>query len=413
MKKGYFKIIAILGMMVLALSLVFAGCGGAGDGEWPDVLKVAASESASSGYQANIAWASIMEEDTGMKVRVVSEANIPLKARWVADGLFDLTSQSAGEVMPFCIESKSGYATRDGGPYQARGIFQASLQTFGIMVRGDSGIETVYDIEPGMKISLFDVPGGLDVVQAVLAWANLTVDDVILVRSGSYPGQMQFIPEGKADVCCVAMPTASTVMEAAAGPHGIAFLSLNGQEDPEGEARFHEYLPVHVVAPMRVGVSEATETGAWGWGSPGIYWTRADQDASLTYNLTKWWSEEYDLYKDAHPTFVDHSLESFKNTVDAAYFALHEGTIKYLKEQDMWSDANERRQEYHVKLVDMYIEAFQDAIDAADLAGVVIDPEGEEWIDFWADFKEDLGLPGFRILTDAQIEDGLELLETL
>jgi TRAP-type uncharacterized transport system substrate-binding protein len=354
-----------------------------------------------------------MESDTKMNVRVVSEANIPLKAKWVSEGRFDLTSQSAGEHMPFCMETKSGYATRDGGPYRARGIFQASLQTFGVMVRGDSGIETPHDIKPGMRMAVFDVPGGMDVVQAVLAWGNLTVDDVVLVKSGSYPGQMRFIPEGKADVCAVAMPSATTVMEAAASPHGISFVDLNGQKDPEGEARFHEYLPVHVVAPMRVGVAEATETGKWGWGSPGIYWTRAEQDANLTYNLAKWWSEKYDIYKDAHPTFVDHSLESFKNTVDAAYFPLHEGTIKYLKEQDLWSEANERRQEYHVKLIDLYIEYYQEAIDAADLAGVTIDPENQEWQDFWADYKEDRGLPGFRILTDAQIEEGLELLETL
>jgi len=366
--------------------------------EWPQVFKICSSAIGSGDYTELTALAPVLEQSTGMKVRVVPENNIPLKSKWIRTGEFDATPQSSGEAAPFCIEAKGGYATRDGGPYQIRGFAQVYIQVFGVMVRGDSPIETIYDIKPGTRMSVFDVPGGVDIIEAVLAWANLTLDDVELVKTGSYPGQVTMVPEGQADVTCVALPAASFVMEAAAGPHGIRWIDLNAEEDPEGAKRFNSVLPCHVLSPMRVGVESAI--GHWGWGSPAFLWTRADTDPDLIYNVVKWLDENYDSYKDLAPQLDEMSLDIFRQTLNITYLPIHEGAIKYLKEKGMWTEADDVRQAYNVDLVTRYCEAYASALDLADSMGITVDPENEEWIELWEGYKTDIGIPGFRVIYD-------------
>ena len=364
--------------------------------EWPKVFKICSSAIGSGDYTELTALAPVLESSTGMKVRVVPENNIPLKSKWIRTGEFDATPQSSGEVAPFCIEAKGGYATRDGGPYQVRGFAQVYVQVFGVMVRGDSPIKTVYDIKPGTRMSVFAVPGGQDVVEAVLAWANLTLDDVELVTTGSYPGQVTMIQEGKADVSCLALPAASFVMEAEAGPHGIRWLDLNAEEDPEGAKRFNSILPCHVLSPMRIGVESAI--GHWGWGSPAFLFTRADTDPELIYQLVKWLDENYDSYKDLAPQLDEMSLDVFRQTLNITYLPIHEGAIRYLKEKGMWTEADDVRQAYNVDLVTRYCEAYAAVIDLADGMGIKVDPENEEWIELWEGYKKDIDLPTFKVI---------------
>ena len=364
--------------------------------EWPKEFRIATHGIGASDYAQMTAVAPIIEKATGMKVRVVPEESIPLKARWVAQGMFDTTTESAGEVASFNMEAKGGYATRDGGPFQIRAFAQSLIQSFGVMVRGDSSIRTVYDIKPGTKMSVWTMPGGLQVVQAVLAWANLTTDDVVLVETGSYPDNMRMVADGRADVACLSLPSSTVVQELEAGPHGLHWLSLDSQEDPEGAARFNTILPAHMFAPITIGVPSSI--GLWGWGSASLLWTRVDVDPELIYQLVKWLDENYDSYKDLHPNNADMSLDRFRVSLDIIYLPIHEGAIRYLKEKGMWTAEDDARQAYNVDLVTRYIEAYQEAIDLADAAGITVAPDSEEWIELWENYKKDLGLPTFKVI---------------
>lgn len=364
--------------------------------EWPEVFKIATSPIGSSDYAELTALAPLIEQGTGMKVRVVPEESIPLKARWIDAGTFDCTTQSAGEVASFCMEAKAAYLTRDGGPFQIRCFGQTVIQTFGIMVRGDSPIRTVYDIGPETKMSVWTMPGGLQLVQAVLAWANLTTDDVILVETGSYPDNMRMVADGRADVCCLALPSSTTVEELEAGPHGLYWLDLNSAEDPEGAARFNTILPAHQFAPVTIGVPSSI--GHWGWGSPALLWTRADTDPELIYQLVKWLDENYDTYKDLHPNLTDMSLDRYRLSLDTAYLPVHEGAIRYLEEKGMWTADDDTRQAFNIDLITRYCEAYAAAIDLADERGIEVDPDNEEWVELWEDYKAELGLPIFRVI---------------
>jgi len=364
--------------------------------EWPKDFKICTSAIGSSDYIELSAVAPLIEKATGMKVRLVPEESIPLKARWIESGLFDCTTQSAGEIASFCMEAKASYLTRDGGPYQIRSFGQTVIQTFGVMVSGDSPIRTVSDIKPGTKMSVWTMPGGLDIVKAVLAWANLTVDDVVLVETGSYPDNMRMVPEGRADVCCLALPSSSIVQELEAAPKGLHWLDLNSQEDPEGAARFNTILPAHIFAPVIIGVPSSI--GHWGWGSAALLWTRADTDSDLIYHLVKWLDENYDSYKDLHPNFTDMSLDRYRLSLDTTYLPIHEGAIRYLKEKGMWTADDDVRQAYNVDMVTKYTEAYKAAIEQADEKGIMVDPDNEEWVELWEGYKKEIDLPIFKVI---------------
>lgn len=366
--------------------------------EWPKEFTIISHGIGASDYAQLTSVAPLIENSTGMKVRIVPEESMPQKGRWIKAGMFDCMTESQSSIASYLIEAQKEYATRDGGPYQIRGFAQTLLQAFGIMVRGDSDIRTIYDIKPGTKMSVWAMPGGYDVVKGVLAWANLTVDDVILVETGSYPDNMRMVADGRADVSCLALPSSSVVQELEAGPHGLHWLDLNSNEDPEGAARYNAILPAQIFSEITIGVPSSI--GHWGWGGPSLLWTRADTDPELIYNLIKWLDENFDSYKDLHPNNADMSLERFRASLDWAFLPIHEGAIKYLKEKGMWTAEDDVRQAYNVDLVTRYCEAFDEAIDIADEEGIDVNPGNEEWLQLWEGYKKDLGLPVFKVVYD-------------
>jgi TRAP-type uncharacterized transport system substrate-binding protein len=366
--------------------------------KWPGEFKITSSAIGSASHTELSALAPAIEKGTGMKVRVVPEDSIPQKAKWVRDGLFDAYDQSTGEIGPYCIEAKGGYAAKDGGPLQVGTFAYLYDQVFGVFVRGDSEIQTIYDIKPHHKVAVWTVPGGADIAKACLAYANLTLDDVEVVEVGSYPAQMRMVPEGKVDVSFVALAASPVMQEAQAGPHGIRWLDLNSDEDPEGAKRFNEYMPCHFNAPITVGVESAI--GHWGWGSAGMLWTLAETDTELIYNLNKWLDENYDSYKNLDINLPSFTIDNLRMVADWAYLPFHEGTVKYMKEKGLWTADDDIRQEYNFTKMKAYVDGYPDAIKKAEAAGIKIDAENADWQKFWADYKVANGLTPFHIIRD-------------
>jgi len=366
--------------------------------KWPGEFTITTAAIGSASHTELSALAPVLEEITGMKVRVVPEDSIPQKAKWVKDGLFDAYDQSSGEIGPYFMETKGGYATVDGGPFDVRAFAYLYDQIFGVFVRGDSEIMTVYDIKPEHKVALWTVPGGSDIARAVLAYANLTLEDVQVVEFGSYPAQMRAVPEGQVDVSFVGLPSSSVMQEAQANPHGIRWLSLNSEEDPEGAKRFNEFLPCHFNAPITIGVESAI--GVWGWGSAGMLWTAADSDPELIYNLNKWLDENYDSYKNLDVNLPSLTIDNMRAAADWAYLPFHEGTIRYMKEMGLWTADDDIRQAYNLAKVQRYIDGYADALVKAEAQGIKIDPENTDWQSFWADYKTNNGLERFQIVRD-------------
>lgn len=396
MKKHLIKLVTVITLVAIVGALVFTGCAKeeevvTGEWQWPE--KIALISSVGVGQAAVTGYTSEMRKDTGMTIRIVPETNTQLRFKWLQEGRFFSVGEGASTVRDV-LEARGGYAIRDGGPYQLRIIWAYTLADAGFFVRGDSDIKTIYDIKPGHRfIDLVPVPGYWLWVEAIAAWLGINPDDIIRVPASSSQVANRAISGGQADVIFY-FPATPYAMEAAAAPHGIRWLDLPANDDPEGVKRFLEFQPTATFSVM----SQSPEaTGVWGINNLAPMMTRAETDPELVYHWAKWLDENYDLYKDNHIWNQYITIDNTMATLETWYLPVHDGLITYLKEKGRWTAAHDARQAQNIELVTRYVEAYQEAINLADDQEILVNPENEEWIELWENYKKQLGLPKIKM----------------
>ena len=215
--------------MVLIGTLVLAGCTteekplpDPTGWQWPERLHVAAA--GSSGMVKYVSFLAEMEADTGMQIRVIPEASGVNRAKEVKQGEMFMVTVGKSSLRND-IEALEDFATKDAGPYQARMIWVHSLANSAVFVRGDSDIETIYDIKPGIKWAVWDMRESvMRVPKAILDWVQVSHDDVVWINAGTTEGSVRAVSEGRADISWF-FPTSAQIYEAAAAPHGLRFLA--------------------------------------------------------------------------------------------------------------------------------------------------------------------------------------------
>jgi len=299
-------------------------------------------------------------------------------------------------------------------------VGSAHSGTMGFMVRGDSPIKTIYDIGPETRVA--EPASASEMIYALLAWLQLNKGPILpysadtewnvkLVPLDSWEDNLTSITNGSVDVGW-ATPENPLVKEAANSSHGIRFLDLPISKDPDGAQRFRQFLPFGKLMPApKHGVKEI-----WGVNSlvgTACIWCRSNLDSNLAYKLTKWFDENYELYKDKGNKLYTYNRDAFRWTLDVAMAPVHDGAIKYFKEIGLWTKADDSRQAYNAKLMNRYCEAWDEAIHTADREGIVVSATSETWRRLWADTKRERHLSGYRQMTDEEIQDGLAQLKSL
>lgn len=299
-------------------------------------------------------------------------------------------------------------------------VGSAHSGTMGFMVRGDSPIKTIYDIGPETRVS--QPASASEMIYALLAWRQLNKGPILpysadtewnvkLVALDSWEANLKSIIDGSVDVGW-ATPENPLVKEAATGSHGIRFLDLPVCKDPEGARRFRQFLPFGKLMPApKHGVKEI-----WGVTSlvgTACFWCRSDLDSNLAYQLTKWFDENYERYKNKGNKLDTYNREAFRWTLDVAMAPIHDGAITYFKEIGLWTRADDPRQAYNAKLMTLYCEAWDEAICLADRKGIAVSATNETWKRLWADTRREKHLPKYRQMTDEEIEEGLSQLKSI
>jgi hypothetical protein len=336
----------------------------------------------------------MMEQDTGMKIRLIPEESKTLQYNWLMTGEVDVYGDGPSTTG---VRAQESFATRGGGPGPLRWFWPQVVQYTGFIVAADSGIKSLADIKPGIRIATWPANVAVtDMFTAILEYCGLTWDDVQAVPFGGYPQFAVSVKEGKADLTHV-MTTASYAYEAAAGPHGVRFLDF-----PIDDARFREiylrYSPGSLFGTCDMGVQEAI--GVRMPMSVFAFQVREDADPELTYNMAKWLDENYDRYKGSSLMCESMSLKNTKLMIEQHWCPPHEGLIKYLKEKGEWAPEYDAIVEFNVNRLNMYIDAYKAAIDEADAKGIKVDPQNEEWTKLWQNYLKDL--PSLALVAPGQ-----------
>lgn len=237
----------------------------------------------------------------------------------------------------FAAEGTYDFATYEWGPQDLR-VILAHPTAHAVITTKESGIKTLKDLK-GKRVTWIPGNPSLNVkMEAYLAFANLTWDDVKKVEFPSYGASAKGLIAGQVDAITGTV-TASLIYELASTPRG-AYYPPFPPEDKEGWKRMLKIAPF--IKPFKetvgAGLSKDNPAQLVQYRYP-IGTVYADADIDFVYNLVKALDESFPLYEKAHPTMPWWRIEHAG--VPPADAPFHEGAIKYYKEKGIWTSEHQ------------------------------------------------------------------------
>lgn len=278
---------------------------------------------------------------TGMQTRVEGQPTSVARLMPLRSGDAELT------YVPLFVSSEAAlgwgiFGKPQWGPQPLRVVWLGPNTFMGQpYVRGNSDIHTIADLKgkrlarvPGMTVT--------DSIQfGVLAFGNLTKDDVKWV---SVPGIVKIydaVLEGTVDVGS-ANPGSPGAYKQASSPAGIRWLQMP-HEDKEAWARLFKHSPFMFPMYGEQGAGITKEKPLWGVGSPlGVHaYSHLSED--IAYAVTKAIDEQYERLKGIHKRFAGWTLDACLDRAIAHKMIqpFHKGAIKYFKEKGRWTQQYE------------------------------------------------------------------------
>ena len=244
----------------------------------------------------------------------------------------------------FMGEGAYDFATPDWGPRQLRAV-AGRPAGITLITAADAGIETVADAR-GKRIAFVAGNPSVNVkCEAILAFGDLTLDDVEVVTFPTYASAMSSMTRNESDATCTT-PTTSQLYELAESPRGIHYAPLEA-DNTEGWEKLLNVLPIMGPSDedIAAGLPEGEIAKMAAYRYP-VITTTAEKSADEVYAFIKALDETFDLYKDGTATMNRWALDvSGKPAIDVPF---HEGAIRYLKEKGIWTDEddawNQKRQ---------------------------------------------------------------------
>jgi uncharacterized protein len=287
----------------------------------------------------------------------------------------------ANEVY-FATEAIYEFASQEWGPQDLR-VLLGRPAGFGIAVAGDAGVAEIGDLR-GKRVARVQANPSINIkVEAILALAGMTWDDVEVVDVPSYAASLRGQVEGTIDAAGT-VPTAATLRELEASPRGIVWPDLPAADDEEAWERLREVAPIF--EPMEetigAGLSEDNPATMISYRYPMIT-VYAETSEEEAYAVTKAVVETFDLYRDVNPAMPRWDAEqSGRPPADAPF---HDGAIRYLKEIGVWTDEHDAWNAERRERLDAVLAAWDDAMDAA------LDEQipGGEWEAFWMEYRDE------------------------
>ena len=312
----------------------------------------------STGYATSMGLMEAVKKNEGIKVKVVPAGTDKSKILPLKNGMMQL-SLFTGAGQYYALMGLGDFSAKDWGPQPLRLVYACPKGSIaGMMVRKDSGIKTLADLK-GKKVAMIPASPACEALHAgYLAFAGLTLKDVVVVPVSSWGAAWKAVISGAADTahCLVA---SSKAVELAASPHGIHWLPAPPQ-DTQGWARLNQYCPYlrPYSATKGAGVSEEhpAQIASYYYGLVAY----PSLDADLVYKLTKGIWNGYDIYSPMHPSL---KLWTQEGALETGNFLspYHPGAVKFFKEAGVWTPANEKRQAELLAQEKMRIAQFQKA----------------------------------------------------
>jgi TRAP transporter TAXI family solute receptor len=327
--------LTMLGTAALALALpVFAQ-----DIKLPSTLTVTAYDTGSSGFNIAVAVGKAFKDKHGTDLRVLPAGNDVARLAPLKGGRAQASFMGIGTY--FAQEGVFEFAVKDWGPQPLRVILaSADCNAISLGVAKDTGVKEIKDLK-GKRIGM--VVGSPALNQnafAVLAFANLSRNDVKLVEFSSYGAMWKGILNNEVDAA-IASTISGQSKEAEASPRGLLYPPVPAA-DKAGWARLQKIGPYYAPhkATCGVGLSAQNPVELPNYPYP-IFMAYASQPADLVYGMAKSMIVNYALYKDGAPGAAGLELARQNLSWVVPY---HEGAVKAFRESGVWKPEHEQHQ---------------------------------------------------------------------
>jgi TRAP transporter TAXI family solute receptor len=321
----------------------------------PETVTWTAYDVGSGGYNQAVAIGNALKNKLQVNLRVLPgkndvSRNIPLR-----DGKVPFSANGVGGSY-LAQEGVYEFGARDWGPQPVRSlILNNSDALLTIVTAKDANIKAAADLKGKRVAWVVGSPALNQNITALLAFANLTWNDVQKVEFGGFGASMQGLVNNQVDAA-FASTISGLVYKIASSPRGLHYPTFP-HSDKEGWARVQKIAPFFVPAFGTEGAELSKDKKAEAATYPyPVLMTMKGTDAELVYNMTKAMVELFDDYKDGAPGNVGWDL---KRQIFAWAIPMHEGAVRYFKERGVWTAEHQKHNDVLVKRQDTLAAAWK------------------------------------------------------
>ena len=352
MRKSNLKFSGIFAMLVLLFILAFAYAANASEDQWqpPSLIVGASCNVTTPSYLSFSAIATAVTDATGVEFRIIPEQGGPGRTQLLRGAATFVSLTGEAHDVARGINAFEAF-----GPTDIKLIWNMGPVGQAFFVRADSDIYIPADLK-GKKVASYPAnPAGNQKVNGLLAFADLTWDDVTEIPFGSTDDGAKGVVSGAADVSYGSY-LATYVYDLQASIHGLRWIQMS-KEDTEGWARFREVNPILFYYNYNVeGIGVSEENPVEGFGFSYQLSTMADTSDELAYWMTKQINETYDVHKDIYAYNKTCTLEQALK-IETWYTPWHPGSIQYFKDIGVWTDEHEAANQKIVEEIDKIRQA--------------------------------------------------------
>jgi TRAP transporter TAXI family solute receptor len=310
----------------------------------PATVTLTAYETGSSGFNIAVAIGKVIKDKHGSDVRVLPAGNDVARLAPLKAGRAQASAMGIG--IYYAQEGVFEFAAKDWGP-QPLGLMLAAnaCNAISLGVAKDTGVKDIKDLKGKRVGMVVGAPSLNQNALAVLAFGNLTRNDVKLVEFSSYAAMWKGLINNEVDAA-VGSTISGQAKEAEASPRGLVYPPTPAS-DTAGWARVRRVGPHYAPhkATCGVGLSPQNPLDLPSYPYP-IFTAYLNQSADVIYGLTKSMIADYALYKDGAPGADGFEL-SRQNF--AWVLPLHVGAVRAIKEAGAWKPEHETHQQTMLK----------------------------------------------------------------
>jgi TRAP transporter TAXI family solute receptor len=302
----------------------------------PATLTLTAYDTGSSGFNMAVAMGKAFKDKYGTDVRVLPAGNDVARLAPLRGGRAQASAMGIGVY--FAQEGVFEFGVKEWGPQPLRLLMSSSAcNAISLGVARDTGVREVKDLK-GKRIGMVvGAPALNQNAFAVLAFGNLTRNDVKLVEFSSYGAMWKGILNNEVDAA-IGSTISGQAKEAEASPRGL-YYPPTPAADKAGWARLHKFGPYY--APHRatcgVGITKENPVELPNYPYP-IVMAYANQSADTVYNIVKAMIATYAAYKDGAPGADGFELSRQNLSWVLPY---HEGAVRAFREAGVWKPEHE------------------------------------------------------------------------